>query len=243
MLPWWVRKHGYGPLRSDHAPGRGQPLRRFEPDATGASDMEEFVRALWRQRRDAKQRGNRPSGYRTAMPAADVAFEWRLDRRMRDAALTGPGLIPAGRCGWRASSSCGCGTSGPTSRGCRLVGRASGGVFHVYPIADFCHNRRVANTRPGLAVHTVLAAGGVPDDVHVVFVSSIRYREPAMLALLALAAGEWAVTRWRKSGQALGRETQPRESGRVRETGTRESRVVRVGTHPAKKQNRHSKEG
>jgi hypothetical protein len=32
--------------------------------------------------------------------------------------------------------------------------------------------------------------------LHVVFVSSIRYREPAMLALLALAAGEIGMRDW-----------------------------------------------
>ena len=65
-----------------------------------------------------------------------------------------------------------------------------GGVFHVYPVADFCHNWRPGEPSAGAgrmylcwlpAVYLTL--------LHVVFVSSLRYREPAMLALLALAAG------------------------------------------------------
>ncbi len=128
---------------------------------------------------------------------AEVAFERRLDRRMRDAAI-----------GWAEAN---------PGRALALAGLKFLRMWNVWPNeprlkASWLGRLAVLFTYTPLLIFAIIGAWrtagrGWPYRLcwlpavyltllHVVFVSSIRYREPAMLALLALAAGE--LSRWRK---------------------------------------------
>jgi hypothetical protein len=130
--------------------------------------------------------GNRPR------ETPSIADEMELDRRMRDAALDWAWANP-----WRAV---------------RLAGVKFVRLWNVWPnepsLRAWPLRFAVILTYLPLLIFGIIGAWktsgrGWPyilcwlpavylTMLHVVFVSSIRYREPAMLALLALAAGmEW----------------------------------------------------
>ncbi len=128
----------------------------LNPKATGASNMEEFVPRFTaaEERRAAAAGGNRQE-----------PLELRLDRRMRDAALAWAWANPGRALQLAGVKFLRMWNVWPNEPRLAELADRFGGVFHVYPVADFCHNWRLANTRPGLAVCTVLAAGRVPDVV------------------------------------------------------------------------------
>jgi hypothetical protein len=192
MLPWWVRN---ARLTDHFVPTTLQVgaslYDGLNPNATGGSNMEDFVqRFVASQRsRDAAtgQAGNRTDA------GATVAFEWRLDRLLRDEALRWAWAHPAGVL--------------------RLAGIKLLRMWNVWPneprlSASWTVRLAVLFTYTPLLIFAIIGAWrtvgrGWPYTLcwlpavyltmlHVVFVSSIRYREPAMLALLALAAGELA---------------------------------------------------
>ena len=157
----------------------------LNPKATGASDMEDFVPRFVAQQRQAAA-SQRPPG---RMLSIEDPFELRLDRRMRDAAIAWAWANPG-----RAVAIGGRQVPADVER---LAQRAAAvrlwpmrlAVFFTYtPLLIFAIIgawRTVGRGWPYIlcwlpAVYLTL--------LHVVFVSSIRYREPAMLALLALAA-------------------------------------------------------
>lgn len=183
MTPWWVR--------NARVTGRFVPTTLqvgaslydgLNPQATGASDMR-FVPDFQRQQRD--------------QPLAEgESLEYALDRRMRNAALDWARQNP-----WRVME---------------LVAIKFARMWNVWPNeADFrawpLRLLIAASYLPlmALALWGVWRLGcGWPallcwlpaaylTLLHVVFVSSLRYREPAMLPLAALAAAvveQW----WRK---------------------------------------------
>jgi hypothetical protein len=157
----------------------------LNPQATGASDMR-FVDRFRRQMRQEDAAGR--------STANEKCFEQRLDQRMRDAALSWAATHP-----WSAL---------------RLAGMKFVRMWNIWP-----NEPSLSNWRFGLLVligYTPLLIGGLYGAwryagrgwpyalcllpavyftaLHVVFVGSIRYRQPAMLALIVLAAGaagEW----------------------------------------------------
>ena len=152
MLPWWIR--------NAYVTGRFVPTTLqigaslydgLSPSATGASDME-FVPTFVAQERQRDVWATEGGG---------ALFEVRLDRRMRDESVTWAADNPARV---RATgvdqgvSHVECVAERATSI---ELAHPSGGGFHVYPVGDFCDNRRLENARPRVAVHTVLAACGV----------------------------------------------------------------------------------
>ena len=179
MTPWWIRNW--------QVTGRFVPTTLqvgaslydgLNPRADGSSEMS-FVAQFERQERAAEA----AAGAAQADP-----FEVRLDRRLRDAAL-----------GWAAAH---------PGKALRLAAVKVARVWNVWPNDAQFRNPAV---RWGVFLTFVPALGlavwqtwkvrrlGWPIALvwlpaiyvtllHTVFVSSIRYREPAMLCLLPLAA-------------------------------------------------------
>jgi hypothetical protein len=189
MIPWWARNYLIAGRFVPTTLQVGASLYDgISPDATGASDMR-FVAPLVAQQRAAD-----------AQVGADLrgTFEDRLDRRMRAAAI-----------GWA--------TEHPGRVG-QLVWIKLRRMWSPLPNATEFGG---GMTRLILALTytpvVVLAAVGawrycrrdwpyvlcvLPavyfTCLHVIFVSSIRYRQPAMLVLIVLAAGvivEWIACR------------------------------------------------
>ena len=197
MLPWWVRNAW---LTGRFVPTTLQVgaslYDGLNPKATGASDMD-FVRQFVAQLRNQQAGGGAGMNIREdAGTAAEVAFEWRLDRRLRDAAMR-----------WACSN---------PGRAVELAGIKFLRMWNVWPneprLSAWWVRLVVLFTYTPLLIFAIIGAWrtvgwGWPyilcwlpaiylTMLHIVFVSSIRYRDPAMLALLALAAGE--LRRWCK---------------------------------------------
>jgi 4-amino-4-deoxy-L-arabinose transferase-like glycosyltransferase len=186
MLPWWIRNY--------HVTGRFVPTTLqvgaslydgWNPQATGASDMR-FVDDF-RQRQkawDAQQPG----------PLADT-FEYRLDQRFRRAAIAWARENPArvlelaGRkllrmwSPWPHAAE----MQNWALRLATLLGFTPLAVFGAWGAVRFC--------RGWPYVLCVLPAGYFT-LLHMVFASSIRYRQPAMLSIIVLAAGSLGSCLW-----------------------------------------------
>ncbi len=190
MLPWWVR--------NDRAVGQFVPTTLqvgaslydgWNPGATGQSDMD-FTQAFYAAQKAEDER----------MGRTWEGFEVRLDRRLRDAALAWARAHPG--------------------EVLRLMGVKFLRLWSPWPHAE---EFRSFWLRMGVAAGFVplLVLGlwgswrwgrlGWPyvlcvlpaiytTGLHLVFVSSIRYRQPAMLALLVLAAA--TVVHWFGTSQA-----------------------------------------
>jgi 4-amino-4-deoxy-L-arabinose transferase-like glycosyltransferase len=180
MTPWWIRNY--------RVTGRFVPTTLqvgaslydgLSPQATGASDMR-FVSAFYReqQRADADHDG----------PLADT-FEFRLDRRFRDASLAwvkqepGKALRLAGVKLIRMWS--------PWPHAADMqswIFRLAVLVGYT-PLVVLGFWGAVRARRLGWPCLLCVLPAFYLTSLHMVFVSSIRYREPAMLPLIVLAAG------------------------------------------------------
>ncbi len=186
MSPWWVRN---GRVTGRFVPTTlqvGESLYDgLNPQATGASDMR-FVDRFRRELREQDAAG--------IIADPEKTFEQRLDQRMRDAALS-----------WAAAH---------PGRVLKLAGVKFLRIWNFWP-----NEAAFSNWLFGLITlvgYAPLLIGGLYGAwryagrdwayalcvlpavyftaLHVVFVGSIRYRQPAMLALTVLAAG--AVSQW-----------------------------------------------
>ncbi|MCA9155011.1 MAG: hypothetical protein KDA38_09505 [Planctomycetales bacterium] len=184
MSPWWIRNAAITGRFVPTTLQIGATLYdSFHPGATGGSDSNmEFVPGFI----DAQLAADRASLAAGQTPPS--TFEYRLDRRMRDAAIA-----------WAAAN---------PAEVVRLVGRKSWRVWSPLPNA--------AEMRSGL-MRWAIAAGYLPilalgivggwrfrrrgwaylacamptlytAALHTAFVGSIRYRQPAMLMLIVLAS-------------------------------------------------------
>ena len=172
------------------------PTMQDRQDAGATTQDRQDAPATTKDRQDAPAttKDRQDAGATTA----EVAFERRFDRRLHDAAHR------LGR-----------GESRP--RPVELAGVKFLRMWNVWPNeprlkASWLGRLAVLFTYTPLLIFAIIGAWrtagrGWPYRLcwlpavyltllHVVFVSSIRYREPAMLALLALAAGE--LSRWRQ---------------------------------------------
>jgi 4-amino-4-deoxy-L-arabinose transferase-like glycosyltransferase len=197
MAPWWIRNAAVTGHFVPTTLQVGESLYDgWNPQATGASDMgfvDEFRRRLRQQ--DAE------SG--VLQRESGLCFEQRLDQRMRDAAWAWAWENPL--------------------EALRLAGIKFLRIWNVWP-----NDPQLGNWRFGLLVlvgYMPLLLGGcygawryagrgwpyqlcfLPavyfTALHMIFVGSIRYRQPAMLALLVLAAGvaSWWSTHLREEHQ------------------------------------------
>jgi 4-amino-4-deoxy-L-arabinose transferase-like glycosyltransferase len=177
--PWWVRNY--------RVTGRWVPTTLqvgaslydgWHPQANGASDME-FVDEFRREQRVAEA---------TTPTPLDSTFEYRLDRRMRAAAVAwaseNPGralelaLIKLGRM-WNIWP------NEPTLRSwpIRLAVAAT-----YLPLLALGLVGAIKFCGRGWTVMICLLPAVYFSLLHMIFVSSIRYREPAMMTVIVLAA-------------------------------------------------------
>ncbi len=181
MLPWWIRNAAVTGRFVPTTLEVGASLYDgLNPNATGASNMD-FVKRFEAEEAQAEKQ-----------PPADrgESLELRLDRRMRDDALA-----------WARAN---------PGRALQLAGVKFLRMWNVWPneprlSASWLAGFAVFFTYTPLLILAIMGAWrtvgrGWPyilcclpavylTLLHLVFVSSIRYRDPAMLALLALAAG------------------------------------------------------
>ena len=174
LLPWWVRNARVAGHFVPTTLQVGASLYDgLNPRADGSSQMD-FVAAFERQER--------------AADAHDEPFEYRLDRRLRRAAIEwaiGHPSKVAALAAVKFARMWNVWPNAPQQRGglVRLVSAATYVPVLVLALAGFWRTR--GRWWPAAlcwlpAVYLTL--------LHVVFVSSIRYREPAMLGLIVLAA-------------------------------------------------------
>lgn len=174
LLPWWVRNARVAGHFVPTTLQVGASLYDgLNPRADGSSQMD-FVAAFERQER--------------AADAHDEPFEYRLDRRLRRAAIEwaiGHPSKVAALAVVKFARMWNVWPNAPQQRGglVRLVSAATYVPVLVLALAGFWRTR--GRWWPAAlcwlpAVYLTL--------LHVVFVSSIRYREPAMLGLIVLAA-------------------------------------------------------
>jgi 4-amino-4-deoxy-L-arabinose transferase-like glycosyltransferase len=179
MTPWWVRNYLVAGRFVPTSLQVGASLYDgLSPTATGASDMRFVPQFVAQQRADDDEGG----------AAADGLFEDRLDQRMRDASLAWAADHP-GRVArlamikflrmWSPLPN----AAEFQSTMLRLILAAS----YVPVIALAIAGAWRFGRRDWPYLLCVLPAVYFT-CLHVVFVSSIRYRQPAMLALIVLAA-------------------------------------------------------
>ncbi|MGE0756587.1 MAG: ArnT family glycosyltransferase [Pirellulaceae bacterium] len=179
MSPWWVRNY--------HVTGRfvattlqlGASLYDgLNPQATGASDMR-FVRDFI----DAQQQAD---GARTAPPGL---FEERLDRRMRDAALEWARREPGQVVQLMVVKLLRMWSPIPNAAEFQSwLFRL--GIFVTYtPVMAAALASAWRHVRYGWGYLLCVVPAAYLTLLHIVFVSSLRYREPAMMGLIVLAAG------------------------------------------------------
>ncbi|MHB0955941.1 MAG: hypothetical protein ACYC0X_06120 [Pirellulaceae bacterium] len=184
MSPWWVRNYlVVGQFVPTTLQVGASLYDGLNPQATGASDMP-FSTPFYRAQQHADAAAGRGL----------EGFEVRLDRRLQDAALS-----------W---------ARGHPGEVVRLMGRKFLRLWNVWPNADEFRS---------WPLRLIVAAGFVPvlllgglglwvggrrwpvilcalpavyfTCLHLIFVSSIRYREPAMLTWIVLAAS-WISGVW-----------------------------------------------
>ncbi len=181
MLPWWIRNASVTGRFVPTTLQVGASLYDgLNPDATGASNMD-FVQRFETAERRAEKRSSADGG---------ESLELRLDRRMRQDALDWARAHPG--------------------RALQLAGIKFLRMWNVYPnepqlSASWAICLTIFFTYTPLLVLAIMGAWrtvgrGWPyilcclpavylTLLHVVFVSSIRYRDPAMLALLSTGGG------------------------------------------------------
>jgi len=192
MMPWWVRNWrvtgGFVPTTLQVGESLYDGL---SPEATGASDMRFVDRFRQQLREEDAQRGN---------SAAELAsFEQRLDGRMRDEALT-----------WAKSN---------PGRVLELAAVKFVRIWNIWPNEPSLRQPLLcAVVTVGYLPILILGTCGVWEYgrknwpcllcflpaayftcLHMVFVGSIRYRQPAMLPLIVLAAGFVGHAIWKRA--------------------------------------------
>jgi hypothetical protein len=191
MTPWWIRNWQVTRHVVPTTLQVGASLYDgLNPRADGSSEMS-FVPAFERQEREAELAG----------AGQGEPFEYRLDRRLRDAALEWTANHPGRVLRLAAVKVVRLWNVWPNDAQFRnpLV---SWGVFLSYVPAlalAICQTWR--SRRLGWPLALVWLPAVYLTLLHTVFVSSIRYREPAMLCLLTLA------------GAAIARRVSPSSDG------------------------------
>jgi 4-amino-4-deoxy-L-arabinose transferase-like glycosyltransferase len=213
MTPWWIRN---ACVTGQFVPTTLQVgaslYDGLNPEATGASDMDFVPRFVEDERRqmaaEARDRSGdlpSPADGRSETASYGDSLEVRLDRRLRSESI-----------GWARSH---------PGEALRLAAVKFARIWNIWPneaqfSAPLIRLGVLVTYVPLLALGIYGAARTIRRGwpyilcwlpavyitaLHVIFVSSIRYREPAMLGLLVLAAGAAA---GRKKGEGGGRRAE-----------------------------------
>ncbi len=182
MMPWWIRNwhvtSGFVPTTLQVGESLYDGL---SPEATGASDMR-FVDRFRQQLRDE-------DAQRTTSASEQASFEQRLDRRMRDEALVWAKANPGSVLRLAVVKFVRIWNIWPNEPSLRQPLFCAVAVLGYLPILIFgiCGVWKYAvRSWPYLLCFLPAAYFTC---LHMVFVGSIRYRQPAMLPLIVLAAG------------------------------------------------------
>lgn len=183
MLPWWVRNYAVaGRFVATTLQVGASLYDGIGPQATGRSEMS-FVAPF-------------TAAERAAPPRAGEPFEVRLDRRFRQAALAYAGAHPMHVLGLMPAKLWAYCAPWPGEAAAGWTVRA---VFAAGFVPVLC--LAVLGARRARPWNWPVAACLAPTIyflcLHLVFVSSMRYREPPWLALLPLAGSE--MLRWLQS--------------------------------------------
>lgn len=199
MCPWWVRNYRVTGRFVPTTLQTGASLYDgLSPEATGASQMDFAVKFYWQQKREDKAQ---------AEPPAEL-FEVRLDRRMRDAALDWARQHPADalRLAWIKFVRMW--NVWPNASDLRSVGLRLVVALGYAPLLVGGLVGAARFVRRGWPYWLCILPSVYFTCLHVVFVSSIRYRQPPMLVVIVLAAGVcselWQARQSRRSGRAGG---------------------------------------
>ena len=164
---------GHGPLCPDHAPSRGKSLRRIEPGRHGHSDWTLVER-------EAKQ-------LRSRIVAGD--WEYQLDAGLRREAVGWASSNPGSVAELAAVKLVRTWNVWPNEPGMSAWPIRWGLAAAYVPILALGLWGAVRTVRRGWPYVLCWLPAVYFTLMHTVFVSSIRYRQPAMLGLIVLAAG------------------------------------------------------
>jgi len=178
MTPWWLRN---GQVTGHFVPTTLQVgaslYDGLNPQADGSSEMS-FVARFERAERKAE-----PAGGGQAEP-----FEYRLDRRLRDAALDWAAAHPGRVLRLAAVKVLRLWNVWPNDPQFRFWFVRLAVLLTYAPALALAAWQTWQDRRRGWPLALVWLPAAYLTLLHTIFVSSIRYREPAMLCLLTLAA-------------------------------------------------------
>ncbi|HRX80551.1 MAG TPA: hypothetical protein P5307_15885, partial [Pirellulaceae bacterium] len=180
MAPWWVRNYGItGKLTLTTTQFGASLYDGWRPDAKGDSDMR-FVERFYQEQRQAD----------AAVPAAVMGtFEERLDNRMRSSAITWARAHP-----WRVLQLAGIKfariwSPWPNWEGMQSWTFRLAIFFGDTPLMLLAVAGAIRFARRGWPYAICIVPAVYFTCLHMIFVGSIRYRQPAMLVMIVLAAG------------------------------------------------------
>ncbi|MCA9119756.1 MAG: glycosyltransferase family 39 protein [Planctomycetaceae bacterium] len=180
MAPWWVRNYGItGKLTLTTTQFGASLYDGWRPDANGESDMR-YVDRFYREQVDADA---------AAPNTVSNTFEERLDNRMRTAAITWAQENP-----WRVVQLAGIKflrvwSPWPNSTEMQSWSFRLAILLGYAPLIALSTAGAVRFARLGWPYAMCVVPAIYFTCLHMIFVGSIRYRQPAVLVMIALAAG------------------------------------------------------
>lgn len=199
MSPWWIRNYRVtGKFVPTTLQVGASLYDGLHAGATGGSDMR-FVDETTRQllEEESSDAASAPLEYRLNQRMASAALCWAVEHPMEVLRLAGRKIA---RTWWPWPSA----EEVPGG----VLGRwafASGAIAILLPAAIFAVRHRAWRT----ALFPMIVPAVYFTLLHAVFVGSIRYRQPALVALVVLAAPQY-IDWWRRIGQ---RPTEPDRGG------------------------------
>jgi 4-amino-4-deoxy-L-arabinose transferase-like glycosyltransferase len=185
MSPWWVRNYRVtGKLVATTLQMGASLYDGLSPTATGASDMR-FVEPFYR----AQQQDDATA---TATPVG--IFAQRLDNRMRAAAIDWARQHPGQVVRLMAVKLARMWSPWPNAEEMQSWTFRSLVVLGFVPLIGFALFGAIRNVRRGWPYALCLLPAVYFSGLHMIFVGSIRYRQPAMLPLIVLAAAAVCVS-------------------------------------------------
>ena len=196
MSPWWIRNnHVYQRFIPTTLQVGASLYDGLNPHATGASNMD-FVNHFYDEQLKADADSDSP---------LQGTFEERLDRRMRDASLSWARSHPIRTGQLMAVKLARMWSPWPSAQELRGGWLAPLIMLGYAPLMLLAIWGAVRYARTGWPAVLCLLPAFYFTGLHTIFVGSIRYRQPAMLPLIVLAAA--AVLCWTRGGSRSRGET------------------------------------